>query len=229
MSSKRSGSSSNGTLSINTQSNSIVATTIVDDWFDSDRRSKNQQISYHLYFESVFSPESFAIFNVSDKHSLDSTLTLSKVKQFVNKLFTDFSFIPEDLILRIEKTLIKLHHGWCSHAMDMIECDLTLMHHEKSKTIPNDNIINDIGFAIETLMDTFEIVYRLTEIVLVIARARSKLEHTPSLGGNRACLNETLAFIKYVLVQPEVSKKMMSAANGLGLEMLTSESSQSQR
>ena len=116
-------------------------------------------VTYHLYFESSFSPETFAIFNISEKTSLEGEALLEKIRSYVANIKTQFNFIPEELPERIEKVLMGLHYGWCTLAMDLISGDLNLIQIEKCRPKLNEMLITDIGRAIETLLDTFEVAF----------------------------------------------------------------------
>lgn len=116
-------------------------------------------VTYHLYFESSFSPETFAIFNISEKTSLEGEALLEKIRSYVTSIKTQFNFIPEELPERIENVLMGLHYGWCTLAMDLISGDLNLIQIEKCRPKLNEMLITDIGRAIETLLDTFEVAF----------------------------------------------------------------------
>jgi hypothetical protein len=146
----------------------------------------NSPVTYHLYFSSIFSPESFSIFNINEKHSLDGTLNITRVTTFITRLNAEFPFIPRDLLIKIEKAFSKLHHGWCSHAMDLILGDLNLIKNamglieqeKESKGGGNttmigefsdkENMIYNMGLSIESLLDTFDISFRIADSVKVM-------------------------------------------------------------
>ena len=173
-------------------------------------------ITYHLYFESSFSPETFAIFNISEKTSLEGDALVEKIRNYVANIKIQFTFIPDDLPNRIERVLMGLHYGWCTLAMDLISGDLNLIQIEKVRPKLNESLISDIGRAIETLLDTFEVAYMASDAAKVVAKTRGQLDGT-WLDRDRSPLNETFAFLRYTLVHPECSKRMSPAFNGIGL------------
>jgi hypothetical protein len=70
---------------------------------------ETEPTTHHLYFDSPFSPESFSIYNINEKHALDGNLNASRVSHFVSKLSATFSFLPKDVAIRMEKVLNTLH------------------------------------------------------------------------------------------------------------------------
>eukprot|EP01041_Mallomonas_annulata_P007331 gene7330-14955_t len=177
-------------------------------------------ITHHLYFESSLSPETFAVYNINEKHALDGNLNTSRVQHFVKRLPSQFPFVPDDMLPRIEKLLAKLHYGWCSHAMDLIKGDLQLIRSERAKPDQNDNLIADIGKAIEKLLDTFEIAIGIDDIAKKIILQRAKAR------GNRAeeavsSLSDALVCWTLPLVHPESGHQMRPIENGCGLTTST--------
>ncbi len=74
-------------------------------------RWQPNSITHHLYFESSLSPETFAVYNINEKHALDNNLNASRVQHFVRKLQSQFAFVPDEILPRMEKILSKLHYG----------------------------------------------------------------------------------------------------------------------
>lgn len=87
--------------------------------------------------------------------------------------------MPVEIIPRMEKLLNTLHYGWCSHVMEVIKGDMTLIRNEKLKSNPNDFLIADIGRGIEKLLDIIEISVRIDE------HGKQYLEHGAILRGNQ--------------------------------------------
>ena len=212
-------------------------------------------ITYHLYFESSFSPETFAIFNISEKTCLEGAALAEKIRAYVvsiqvlhappcsvphfaalrfllTLLLTrcvqaQYDFIPQELPARIERVLMALHYGWCRsvplppllftpllaspHASSPLvqpgdgpdhgrpDLDQSresapqgttppttaprfvhptpVSHPQLPATYPylclvsavqvNDALVSDIGRAIETLLDTFEVAFMASDAAKV--------------------------------------------------------------
>jgi hypothetical protein len=56
--------------------------------------------------------------------------------------------------------------------MDLIKGDLALIKAEQLKPKPSEGLMNDMGKAIEKLLDTFEVSYRIAEIGQKTAKDR---------------------------------------------------------
>ena len=171
-------------------------------------------VTHHLYFESSFSPETFAVYNINEKHALDESLNASRVQHFVRRLQSQYSFLPDEVLPRMEKILCKLHYGWCSHAMELIKGDLQLIKAERSKNTQNDILIADIGKAIEKLLDTFEVAMLIDQIEKKAHSTRARMR---GMFLDDAKPSDPLSCWKIALVHPESSQNIRPLANGCGV------------
>ena len=174
-------------------------------------------VSYHLYFESSFSPESFAIYNINEKHALGGNLNASRVQHFVKKIASSHPFLPDDIIPRMERILCKLHYGWCSHAMELIRGDLLLIKREIEKSPINDAVIADIGKGIDLLLDTFDVAIIIDDTYKKLSCLRAKSRELQKALESKLSFSHPLNCWKTTLVHPESSITLRAEFNGSGL------------
>lgn len=105
---------------------------------------------------------------------------------------------------------------------------------DTNEILNNENIIYNMGVSIESLLDTFDISFRIANSVKVVSKERGggggrrRRGRGPGERGGRSLegawtsehlkspLQETFACYKYALVHPESSKMMSPEGNGVG-------------